>query len=224
MSNRLTKQELKEDAFVNWVYDTTDRVQRNWVPVAVGIGVIVVAILGGWMWTRANAKQEADARATLAEASTNYWSGNYPRTVQLADQVIADASGTKAAVDARRMKADALFWQGSFDSAATLYRDVLNKERADSPMRTAVQQSLAFALESKKDFAPAAELYEEIARKAPDRTNAADFYMAAGRAWRGAGQPDKAKTNFQKVADEYKETTFARDAEVALGELAGEAP
>jgi tetratricopeptide (TPR) repeat protein len=122
------------------------------------------------------------------------------------------------------MKADALFWQGSFDSAATLYRDVLTKERADSPVRTAVQQSLAFALESKKDFAPAAELYEEIAGKAPDRANAADFYMAAGRAWRGAGQPDKAKAMFEKVAHEYKETTFARDAEVALGELAGEAP
>jgi tetratricopeptide (TPR) repeat protein len=224
VSNRLTKQELKEDAFVTWAYDTADRVQRNRVPVAVGVGVVLAIALGAWMWSNANAKKESEARATLAEASTNYWSGNYVRTVQLADQVLGDAGGTKAAVDAKRMKADALFWQGSFDSAAVLYREVLAKERGDSPMRTAVQQSLAFALESKKEFAPAAELYEEIAKKAPDRQNAADFHMAAGRAWRGAGQPAKAKANFEKVATEYKETTFARDAEVALGELAGEAP
>ncbi len=224
MSNRLTKQELKQDAFVNWVYSTTERVQRNWVPVVAAVGAVVVLALGAWMWSRANAKKEAEARTTLAEASTAYWSGNYVRTAQLADQVMADAGGTKAAVDAMRMKADALFWQGSFDSAATLYQDVLNKDRADSPVRTAVQQSLAFALESKKDFAGAARLYEETAAKAPDRANAADFYMSAGRAWRGAGQADKAKAMFEKVATGYKETTFARDAEVALGELAGEAP
>ena len=224
MSNRLTKQELKEDAFVTWVYDTTDRVQRNWIPVAVAIGAVVVLALGAWAWSRANAKKEAEARTTLAEASTAYWSGNYVRTAQLADQVIADAGGTRAAVDALRMKADALFWQGSFDSAATLYREVLGKEKGDSPVRLAVQQSLAFALESKKDFAGAAALYEEVAAQAPDRMNAADFLMNAGRAWRGAGQRDKAKAAFEKVAGEYKETTFARDAEVALGELAGEAP
>lgn len=222
--SRLTKQELKEDAFVTWVYDTTERVQRNWVPVAGAIGVVVVLALGAWMWSQANAKKEADARTTLAEASTAYWSGNYARTVQLADQVIADAGGTRAAIDALRMKADALFWQGSFDSAATLYQDVLNKNKTDSPIRAAVQQSLAFALESKKDFAGAAKMYEEIAARAPDRSNAADFWMAAGRAYRGAGQGDKAKAMFDKVAREYKETSFARDAEVALGELAGEAP
>jgi tetratricopeptide (TPR) repeat protein len=222
--SRLTKQELKEDAFVTWVYDTTDRVQRNWVPVAGVIGALVVLALGGWMWARANEKKEAEARTTLAEASTAYWSGNYVRTAQLADQVIADAGGTRAGADALRLKADALFWQGSFDSAATLYQEALGKERGDSPLRTAIQQSLAFALESKKDFAGAAKLYEEIAQKAPDRANAADFTMAAGRAWRGAGQRDKAKAMFEKVAEEYRETTFARDAEVALGELAGEAP
>ena len=222
--SRLTKQELKEDAFVTWVYDTTDRVQRNWVPVAAAVGVVVVLALGGFMWSRANQKKEAEARTTLAEARTAYWSGNYVRTAQLADQVLADAGGTKAAIDAMRVKGDALFWQGAFDSAAMIYQDVLRKDRADSPMRTAVQQSLAFALESKRDFAGAAKLYEEVAAEAPDRTNAADFYMAAGRAHRGAGQADKAKAMFEKVANDYKETTFARDAEVALGELAGEAP
>jgi hypothetical protein len=68
--SRLTKQELKEDAFVTWVYDTTDRVQRNWVPVAGVIGALVVLALGGWMWARANEKKEAEARTTLAEART----------------------------------------------------------------------------------------------------------------------------------------------------------
>ncbi len=220
---RLTKQEIKEDVFVEWIYEAWDRIRQNRTVVLGVVGAIVVVSVGLVLWGRARATKEAEARVVLAEASTNYWSGNYPRTVQLADQVIADAGGTKAALDALRMKADALFWQGAFDSAATLYQEVLDRDRADTPVRDAVKQSLAFALESKKDPAAAAPLYEEIAAKAPDRNNAADFYVAAGRAWRAAGQPDKAKAAFSKVANDYKETTFARDAEVALGELEGEA-
>jgi tetratricopeptide (TPR) repeat protein len=222
--SRLTKQELKEDPVITWIYGLADRVQQNRNVVFGVLAALVVLVGGGTMWAQANAKKEAEARTTLAEASTAYWGGNYGRTVQLADQVILDAGGTKAAVDAMRMKADALFWQGSFDTAATLYQEVLKKDRTDSPIRLAVQQSLAFALESKRDFAGAAALFEEIAEKAPDRTNAADFYVAAGRAWRGAAQPAKARAMFEKVATEYKETTFARDAEVALGELDGETP
>lgn len=223
MSNRLTKQEIKEDAFIEGIYDLWERARRNLGLVLGVAGVLVVLGAGLLLWSRAQEVREAEARTVLAEASTSYWAGNYPRTVQLADQVMADAGGTKAALDAMRMKADALFWQGSFDSAATLYQEVLAKDRRNSPMRTAIQQSLAFALESNKDPAGAAALYEEIAAKAPDRTNAADFYIAAGRAWRAAGQPAKATAAFTRVAHDYKETTFARDAEVALGELEGEA-
>ena len=221
--SRLTKQEIKEDAFLEGIYDLWEKVRQNSGLVLGITGALVVIVAGAFLWSRAQETREAEARTVLAEASTNYWEGNYPRTVQLADQVMADAGGTHAALDAMRLKADALFWQGAFDSAATLYQDILARNRKDGPLRTAVKQSLAFALESNKDPAGAAALYEEIAAAAPDRTNAADFQIAAGRAWRAAGQADKARAAFTKVATDYRETTFARDAEVALGELEGEA-
>ncbi len=219
MSDRLTKQELKQDAFVEGAYGAWDwvRAHRNLV---FGALALVVVVAGGIaLWRNQVARQDAAARGTLAEASASYWSGDYVKTIQLADQVMNDAGGTPAAIDAKRMKADALFWQGSFDSAATLYKDVLRAQPAGSPMQTATEQSLAFALESSKDFAGAAKYYESVATKAPDRSNAADFYLAAGRANRLAGDTKKAQALYEKVATEYKETTFARDAEVALGEM-----
>jgi len=219
VSDRLTKQELKEDAFVNWAYGQWDWVLKNRNVLLGVLGLLVVTVGGVAVWRNATAKKEAEARGTLSEASASYWSGDYVKTIQLADQVMNDAGGTDAAVDARRMKADALFWQGDFDSAATLYTGVLRAQPAGSPMQTAVEQSLACALESKQDYAGAAKHYESVAGKAPDRPNAADFYLAAGRAHRLAGDPVKAKAMFEKVANEYKETTYARDAEVALGEM-----
>jgi len=219
VSDRLTKQELKEDAFVEGAYGAWDWLQQNRNLVLGAVGLVLVGFVGFALWRGQVAKQDEAARGTLADASASYWSGDYVKTIQLADQVMNDAGGTPAAVDARRMKADALFWQGDFDSAATLYKDVLRAQPAGSPMHTAVEQSLAFALESSKDYAGAAKSYEAVAAQAPDRANAADFYLAAGRAHRLAGDAAKAKAMFEKVANEYKETTYARDAEVALGEM-----
>ena len=227
MSDRLTKtversahREMKEDVLVTRAFQATDWVQRNLRTVGIVLGAIVAAgLITVWI-TKAQAKAEGEANRILAEASVNYWQGGYTRTIQLADQVLSDYKTTRAANDARRMKGDALFWSGSFDSAATLYKEFISHESAGSPIRAAVQLSLASALESMRDFAGAAKEYEGLVATAPDRSNEADLLMSAARSYRTANQPDKARAIYEKVANEYKETTFARDAEVMLGELA----
>jgi len=227
VSDRLTKtversahREMREDVLVTRAFQATDWVQRNLRTVGIVLGAIVAAALITVWISKAQTKAEGEANRILAEASANYWQGGYTRTIQLTDQVLSDYKTTKAANDARRMKGDALFWSGSFDSAATLYKEFISHESAASPVRAAVQLSLASALESTRDFSGAAKQYEELVATAPDRNNEADLLMSAARSYRAAKQPDKAKALYEKVANEYKETTFARDAEVMLGELA----
>ena len=229
MSDRLTKtversahREMKEDVLVTRAFQATDWVQRNLRTVGIVLGAIVAAALITVWITRAQAKAEGEANRILAEASANYWQGGYTRTIQLADQVLSDYKTTRAANDARRMKGDALFWSGSFDSAATLYKEFISHESAGSPIRAAVQLSLASTLESMRDFTGAAKEYEGLVATAPDRNNGADLLMSAARSYRAANQADKAKVIYEQVANEYKETTFARDAEVMLGELAAQ--
>jgi len=227
VSDRLTRttersshREMKEDALVTSAFQAGDWAQRNLRVLGIALAVLVAAVLGTIWITRAQAKAEGEANRILAEASANYWQGGYNRTIQLTDQVLESYKSTKAANDARRMKGDALFWSGSFDSAATLYKEFLAHEHS-GPIHDAVSQSLAFALESKKDFAGAAKEYEALVPVQPDRSSQADMYMNAARAYALANQPDKAKALYEKVATEYKETTFSRDAEVMLGELIG---
>jgi tetratricopeptide (TPR) repeat protein len=215
---------MKEDALVTWSFQAWDWVQKNLRIVLGVVGGLVLVIVALAFVRGANARAEAEAGRILAEASTSYWQGSYARTIQLTDQVIEGFGTTKAANDARRMKADALFWEGSFDSAATLYQEVLDKDKRDSPIRNAVQQSLAYALESSNQPAEAAKLYEELAQKAPNRSIAADLYMAAARSYAAAKQDEPAKKLYTKVATEYKDTNFAREADIALGELMARTP
>jgi len=219
-TERSHSRELKEDMLVTTAFQAGDWAQRNLRTILIAGGVVVAAILATFWITKQQADAEGQANRILAEASANYWQGGYNRTIQLTDQVIETYGSTKAANDARRMKADALFWSGSFDSAATLYQQFLSHERS-GPLHDAVSQSLAFALESKKDFPGAAKQYEALVATAPDRASEADMYMNAARAYTLANQADKAKTIYEKVATEYKDTSFGRDAEVMLGELMG---
>ena len=86
---------------------------------------IVVLAPSAFVWiARAQGRAEDEARTassprrarTTGRATTCARSSSPTRCSR--------ATGTtKAANDARRMKADALFWQGSFDSAATLYQE-----------------------------------------------------------------------------------------------------
>jgi tetratricopeptide (TPR) repeat protein len=224
VSDRLTRHEIKEDALVTSAFRSWDWAQQN-LKIVLGVLGGIILLIGGLVFVqRANARAEAEAGRILAEASTNYWQGSYPRTIQLADQVIEGFGSTRAATDARRMKADALFWEGSFDTAATLYREVLDRDKRDSPVRAAVKQSLAYALESAKKPAEAAKLYQELADDAPNRAIAADLYMAAARSYAAANQIDLAKKTYTKVATEYKETNFSREADIALGELMAQSP
>jgi tetratricopeptide (TPR) repeat protein len=220
-TERSAHREMKEDVLVTSAFQAGDWIQRNLRVVGIALGVLVLGVLAALYIRNQQAAAEGAANRILAEASANYWQGGYARTIQLTDQVLNEYKTTRAANDARRMKGDALFWSGSFDSAATLYREYLSKEKSDSPLHHAVQQSLAFALESKPDFPAAAKEYEALAADAPDRASTADFLMSAARAYKNANQPDKAKALYEKVANDYKETTFSRDAEVELGEIMG---
>jgi len=215
-------QELKEDALVTWSFQAWDKIQGNFRILGIAAGIVLAVILAVVWVGRAQTKAEGEANRVLAEASANYWQGGYSRAIQLSDQVMSDYKTTKAANDARRIKGDALFWSGSFDSAATLYKDYIAHASGSSPVRAAVEQSLAFALESKRDFAGAAAQFEKIAPTQPDRNSEADMLLCAGRSYAEAGQNDKARALYQRVADDYKDSpSLSHDAEVYLGELSG---
>jgi TolA-binding protein len=223
VSDKLRRHDIKEDRLVTWTFQGWDWIQ-NHVPIVLGaLGAVAVLVLLG-LYSASNARRaEADAGRTLAEASMNYWQGNYPRSIALSDQIIEAHGSTRAARDARRLKADSFVWQGEFGKAAELSRDYLKRNSRNTPLKTAVEQSLANALESDQKYAEAARIYEELAGKAPDRTTAADFYMGAARSYRAAAQNEDARRIYEKLASEYADTPYARDAEVAMGELLAQA-
>jgi lipopolysaccharide biosynthesis regulator YciM len=82
----------------------------------------------------------------------------------------------------------------------------------------AARRSLAYALESDRQYAEAATLYESLVGKI-DRESSAEFLAAAARCHRALNQPAEAAKRLQRLVDEFGETSAVNLARIHLAEL-----
>lgn len=187
--------------------------------LAVVVAVIVIVGVVGIFWLRSQAANEAEAGVKLAEAKQLYWAGDYASVIQRAQEVEEQYSGTRAGVDAIRVKADAFFWQGDFPSAIGAYELYLDEVNVDTPVLSGVRENLAQAHESQGEFELAAKIYEEAAAELGPRNIQAERFVDAAYAWKDAGNNDRAVELFRRVTSDYADTPSYSKAEIGLGEM-----
>jgi TolA-binding protein len=83
-----------------------------------------------------------------------------------------------------------------------------------------VQRSLAYALESDGQYQEAANTYERIVG-ALDRESSGEFLFAAARCYVALQKPDEAKKRWQRILDEFPDSSYQMQARI---ELAKQAP
>lgn len=183
------------------------------------IGAVVLVAIGAvsFFTLRARAASEQEAAGRLAEASVYYWQGDYARASEMAKQIYTQYGNTPSGADAHRLAGDAYFWAGDFKNAITEYKGYLAKEKTGL-LSDAARRSLAYALESDRQFTEAAKAYDELVGRF-DRTSSAEFLNSAARCYRELKQPVEAAKRLQRLVDEFGETAYAAAALVELAEL-----
>lgn len=199
---------------VDQVVGFWERYQR----VILGAAAVIVVVAAGTFFTmRSRASQEDEAAGKLAEANVLFWQGDYPHAQQLAKQVAEQFGGTPSGVDAHRLAGDAAFWAGDFKTAVTEYQQYLSHQK-NGLLAHAARRSLAYALESSQQFAPAVPIYDQLVGIF-DRESSAEFLMAAARCEQRLGQSAEAAKRLQHLLDEYGDTSPAGRAREMMGEL-----
>jgi tetratricopeptide (TPR) repeat protein len=191
-----------------------DRFGRG-ILIATGAVVAIGAV--SFFTLRARAASEQEAAGRLAEASVYYWQGDYARASQMAKQIYDQYGSTPSGADAHRLAGDAYFWAGDFKTAITEYRAYLDKQKTGL-LSDAARRSLAYALESDRQFTEAAKTYDELVGRF-DRTSSAEFLNASARCHRELQQPAEAVKRLQRLVDEFGETAYANAALVELAEM-----
>jgi tetratricopeptide (TPR) repeat protein len=183
--------------------------------VIVGLAVVGVAayyIMAG------NRTRENSASEKLAEANDLFWRADYDRSRQLAQDVAKTFPGTPSGTDALRIAGDDAFWRGNWKDAIADYNAYLAK-RGSGLIPDAVRRSLAYALESNSQYAEAAALYEKLVGVF-DRESSGELLFAAARCYNAAGKPDEAKKRYQRILDEFPDSSYQLQVRIAMGKLA----
>jgi tetratricopeptide (TPR) repeat protein len=202
--------------------DQLNAAAQRYGRIALGVlGAIVVVAGIAYYTIQNNRTQENLASKKLAEADMMFWQGDYDRAKTTADEVAKAYGSTPSGADAHRISGDASFWKGNFKASVTEYKGYLSRNGSGTVAQS-VRRSLAYALDSDKQYAEATKAYDALVGVF-DRETSAEMLAAAARCALETNDKAGAIQRFKRITDEFGDTTGAQAARVRLAELGGPA-
>lgn len=188
----------------------------------IGIGVAVVAVLGGGIWfvNAAGKRKEAFAAQALEGARNLAEQGNIGQAVQEFEKVTAQYDGTAAANEATLGIAQARLVAGQAELAIASLQDYLGTN-PPATYASPANGLLGTALENTGKYAEAEAAYRKAAELAGIEYLKATLLLDAARAARLAGRTAEARATYEEIVEKYGDTAARTEAEVRLGELLG---
>jgi TolA-binding protein len=192
-----------------------DRYGRIVLGVVVGVAVVGVSI---YYVTTGAAHKENAASERLAEASDLFWRADYDRSRTIAQDIIKQYPDTPSGLDALRIAGDDAYWRGNWKDAVADY-DAYLKKKSSGLLANTVRRSLAYAQESLGQFSAAAANFDQLVGQI-DRETSGEMLFAAGRCLVADKKPDEAKKRYQRIIDEFPDSSYQLQARMELGKLA----
>jgi predicted negative regulator of RcsB-dependent stress response len=185
--------------------------------IATGGAVVVIGLITALV-ILSGQRKEAFAIRALDQARGVAESGNLPLAASELQRVIDTYGGTRGAQEAVITLNQVRLVNGQHELAAVGLQKFLDSG-ADQQYRAPAYGLLGRALENASRPAEAAEAYSNASAAASTDYIRAEMLLDAGRAYRDAGETDKAIASYRKVTTDLKETPFKTEAEVRLAEL-----
>jgi tetratricopeptide (TPR) repeat protein len=192
-----------------------DRYARIVLGVIVGIAVVGVS---AYYVTAGAARKENAASERLAEASDLFWRADYDRSRTIAQEIVKQYPDTPSGLDAIRIAGDDAYWRGNWKAAVADYETYL-KKRSSGLLAYTVRRSLGYAQESLGQYAEAAANFDMLVGQI-DRETSGEMLYAAGRCLVAEKKPDEAKKRYQRIIDEFPDSSYQLQARIELGKLA----
>jgi tetratricopeptide (TPR) repeat protein len=209
-SQKLSKEELREDEFIEWLMHAVDYVRDHVQNFAIGAVAVVAAILAVNFFIESQEKSKVEAAALLGDVVMAEQSGQMSEAIRIADQLLATYAGTPSAAQGTILLGNLHFSQGRyFEMYLADYEPV-------DVLVNASQSGLAACLEAQGQVAEAAKSYEGIAQRLPGSAQAALAIMNAARCYKLMGDSAKQRILLESVRDEYARFPIAARARTEL--------
>lgn len=199
-------------AFILWARGNVQTL--SWAGGA--FAVVVVAIAGFFSLRTARVRQ---ANEDLAQALTGFQAGRYAEAAgqlaSVADRWQATPVGRIAALYAAEAEAKA----NNLDAATTRLRDVVAAGESVPYLQQQALADLAAVLEHKGDYAAAADQFAQAASSEGPYT--ASAILGEARCREQAGEKDKARTLYERFAQEFSQAPEIEVVQAKIAALKG---
>lgn len=217
MSDRLSKEELKEDRVATVAMEAVDYARRNarWVVGAVGLAVVILVVTLVFVQSRAKASREASL--ALMRAQTLATNGSYAEALPQLETLAGRFGSTPAGREGRLLLGAGQLAAGNPTAAEQAFRKFLTSRPNDKLEESAARRGLAGSLTDQGKDAEGAAEYQKAARISGNPL-AAEDWLHAGLAFQRAGQRGAAAQAFQEIVANYPRSSVAAEARVRLRE------
>jgi tetratricopeptide (TPR) repeat protein len=219
VTERLTKQQLKEDPLLTRTAEAADFASQH-LRLIIGILVALAVTVTVVYFVRENAKQsEARAAAMLLEARTDFRRGNYDAAGSRLEDITRTMGGTQSGKAALLLYGDVRYAQERFQDAEQYFRRSLDAFKGDPMLASAARRGLGASLEALNRYEEAATIYEELAAGAPNRVLEAEMLLSAARNRLKAGQSQEAIDLYDRVSMNPDNIRAAQEARLRMAEI-----
>jgi len=204
--SRITKKELKEDAFVTAAFEAGHFFKENMLKIILGAVGLLVVVGGGWLYVNYRSERISEASLELFKAEAVYMGGNFAVAATDFDKVAEDYSGTPSASKALFFAGDSYYKAGQYDQAKERFEKARKKLSSSDPLKLNSVAGLAAVSEQQGDPAKAVEIYREALAIAHFDYEKVILMGDLSRALEAGGQTDEALKVMDEIVEQFPDS------------------
>jgi len=216
---RLTKQDVKEDEVMVWVYHAWGFIEQNYTRILAGLGaIIVVALIAVFMKHKATQDVQASVDA-LGEMELSLFQGNIDEATAKAAEIADRYEGNPGAQQALASLGNIHYGSSRFAEAKAAYEKYLDAYGPGGPAGYGAWTGIAACLEEEGQYQEAADHYAAYAEAQPKSPLAPLALKEAARCHRLTGNLGKTSEALQQITRAYPGSKQAREAKSELKQM-----
>ena len=215
---KLTKQQIKEDKFTNYMLLTRDWFLDNWQIVAILAAVVALIIAGSVYYFRMKSSKDIEAATRLTKAVAEMRRQNFQVAI-LELKTLSDEYGGDIGGMALFNLGNAYYDSKNYDEAINSFKNYIDNYKLDKLTTASAYGGIAVSLECKQDFLAAGDKYVEAVKYYPESPSAPDYYLGAVRTYVQGGDRPKAEQMFKELEEKFPGSDYGRTAARLIAQL-----
>ena len=218
-SQKLSKEELREDEFVEWIMEAVAYVKARTQLFAGGVVGLLVAIVAINYFIDSRETAKVEAATLLGDVLMAEQGGQTTEAIRLAEQLVGSYHGAPAAAHGIVILANLHYAQGRFAEAKSYYRNYLDNYEPVDVLAYAAQSGLGSCLEAEGQLIEAGKHYEAYAAQEAGTIRQGMAQMEAARVYGLVGDLNRQRELLESITREFSQYPIAAQARLTMDML-----